>query len=315
MIRRLMVKNMDKVSESEICSGAQDVTVVNRARGAERAAARRTFGAHGQPVPMIVRGSRLLSNSVLQLSLQREDDERLVFEPGQFCSIAIPAGADVVQRSYSIATRTTDPARNRICEIAVTRVTGGVATEYLFSRQVGDRVRVSGPFGRLILPGLDPPRYVLIGTGTGVAPYRAMLPELVRRASLSPIEVVLAMGVRTRRDLIYADEFRAMTRRCPWFRFTACYSRESSISLLSFERHGRVQAAQAELALTPGRDRVYLCGHPAMIDDWTCELEAAGFAKRDIVREKYISPKPPRRPPSKSPTVPNPGTDGDQHHD
>lgn len=303
---------MDGVSEPE---GHSVTQAVNGTGGVGRAAARRTFGAHGQPVSAIVRGSRLLTDSVLQLSLQPEGEDHFAFEPGQFCSIVIPAGQDVVQRSYSIATCTTVPARNRICEIAVTRVENGVATAYLFSRQVGDRVKVSGPFGRLVLPRVDPPRYVLIGTGTGVAPYRAMLPELVRRSLLHPIEVTLVMGVRTRRDLIYADEFQAMARRYPWFRFVACYSREPTAALSPFERRGRVQAARAELALMPGHDRVYLCGHPLMIDDWTRDLETAGFAKRDIVREKYVSPKSGRRAPAKSPASPDSGTYGDRHHD
>lgn len=295
-----MNEGVYKVGSVTDPQGRADKAETNSAPTRGRATARSAFGPAGQAAPMIVCESRLLSDSVLQLSLLRDDGGRIVFKPGQFCSIAIPSKHGPVERSYSIATRTSDSAENRFCEIAVAPVKGGVATQYLFSRRVGDQVRVSGPFGRLVLPAVDPQRYVFIGTGTGVAPYRAMLPELQRRSLRSAIEVALVMGVRTRRELIYADEFRAFAKRHPWFRFITCYSRESTTVLSPFERLGRVQSAYTELDLIPGQDRVYLCGHPLMIDDWTRDLKEAGFDKRDIVREKYVSPKP-RRHASKSP--------------
>ncbi len=261
-----------------------------------RPAAPAQFGPRGNPVSMVVMDYRMLSDSVLQLTLQRKDGGLVAFQPGQFCSIVVPDGDDSVERSYSIATLTDDPQGNRVCQIAITRMEGGLATNYLFSRQVGDEVDVLGPFGRLVLPPEDPTAYVLIGTGTGVAPYRAMLPELERRAALQSIDVTLVMGVRRRDDLIYGDDFQSFAARHAWFRFVACYSRETELELAPFERRGRVHACREELACVPGRDRVYLCGHPEMIDDWNRELRAAGFDRRHIVREKYVSSRPPRRP-------------------
>ncbi len=283
---------MDNAINSENLVAAPDAEAVT----AVGTAGRQASHSPGQSVHMAVRASRMLSESVLQLTLARKDGGRLPFKPGQFCSIAIPGAQETVERSYSIATRVDEPAQNAIYEIAVSPVRGGVATRYLFSRRVGDSVSVTGPFGRLVFPSEEPARYVLVGTGTGVAPYRAMLPELRRRALNSPVRAVLAMGVRARRELIYADEFQDFARRHPWFRFIACYSREALTALHSYERFGRVQVVQSELHLEPGQDRIYLCGHPDMIDDWTRQLKADGFDKRDIVRERYVSPKPRRRP-------------------
>lgn len=257
----------------------------------------RAQAPRARAMPMIVCDSRFLSDTVLELALLKEDGGRLPFTPGQFCNIAIPKNEDWVERSYSIATCTADPVENRIYKIAVSPVKSGTATRYLFNLKVGDIVHASGPFGHLILPKTDPQRYVLVGTGTGVSPYRAMLPELLRRSLHARIEAVLVMGERTRRDLIYAEEFRSFAERHAWFRFIACYSRESVQLLQAHERRGRVQVVREELSLTPERDRVYLCGHPDMVDDWAQALKAAGFSSHALVREKYVSNKS-RRPPS-----------------
>lgn len=246
-------------------------------------------------MPLLVSGIRSLSRSVLEVTLMKEDGSRLPFIPGQFCNLFIPDGEGVVQRSYSIATCTADPEENRTYKIAVAPVSGGAATRFLFGLEVGDTVHASRPCGRLILPKEDAGRYVLVGTGTGVAPYRAMLPALLSRSVRSRFQTTLLMGVRTREELFYADEFRSIARRHPWFRFIACYSREEPQGLQADERSGRVQAVRDELALDTERDRVYLCGHPGMIDDWTHTLKDEGFTGRNLVREKYVSAKSKKR--------------------
>lgn len=93
------------------------------------------------------------------------------------------------------------------CEIAASATPGGLATDYLFTLRPGDRVRVSGPFGRLALPREDPAHYVFIGTGTGMAPFRAMLPELDRRATVRSLRVTILMGVRAPAERLYYQDF------------------------------------------------------------------------------------------------------------
>lgn len=147
---------------------------------------------------------------------------------------------------------------------------------------------MSGPFGALTLPRTDPERYVLIGTGTGVAPYRAMLPELeLRIQNNSALEIVLLMGVRKPAELIYGEEFLALSQTYPGFNFYVCYSREMPASP---ERHtfsGRVNTVFDQLKPDAQRDRVYLCGNPNMVDesaDWFTERE---FTAKNLKREKY----------------------------
>jgi ferredoxin-NADP reductase len=77
------------------------------------------------------------------------------------------------------------------------------------------------------MPGDANGRYLLIGTGTGITPYRSMLPQLERLIADRGIEVVLMFGARNPAELLYGDEFRAFAARHPsHFRFVPCFSRE-----------------------------------------------------------------------------------------
>jgi len=228
---------------------------------------------------------------MLHLALRREDGGTLAFRPGQFCRVAIPtASGERVWRSYSIATPATEGDASDLCEIAAAAVPGGIGTRYLFSLISGYRVRVSGPFGRLVLPASDPARYVLVGTGTGMAPYRSMLPELERRASTGRVSVTLVMGVREPADALFIDDFRAFVARDPERRrlLVSCSRRLPAVAN-RFEAHGHLQRWLPEIDLSPADDRVLLCGNPVMIDKCVEELLRRGFAKADLLREKYLA--------------------------
>src|SRR3546814_14938935 len=73
----------------------------------------------------------------------------------------------------------------RSVEIAVSYVAGGAATALFEGLDEGDHVDASGPFGRFcLMPADDNRRYLLIGTGPGITPSRALLQVL--EAQLAP---------------------------------------------------------------------------------------------------------------------------------
>lgn len=210
--------------------------------------------------------------------------------PGQFITLHFEHKEKVYKRSYSIA-NAPEHSSGKI-EFAASFVEHGVGTEFLFALQPNDVVHLSGPYGRLLLKAKPPERYVFVGTGTGVTPYRAMLPQLQLLIEANEsIEVLLLQGVRTRDDLLYAEEFRAFSRLFPRIQFRACLSRQHAGGLQEDERLGHVQDQFADFSLDPARDLVYLCGNPNMIDDAFSQLTALGFTTQQVVREKYISNK------------------------
>jgi ferredoxin-NADP reductase len=253
------------------------------------------LGSMKAPVRLRVAASRRLADRLLELTLARVDGGMIQFEPGQFCNIAVPGPDGELWRSYSMATPTRSGVPVPAFQIAVSAVEGGAATRYLFSRRAGDTLRACGPFGRLLLPRDDPAHYLLIGTGTGMAPYRAMLPELDVRALRQALRVTLLMGARTRAECLYGDEFREFVSADPARRrFLVCYSRECGPLDSDFERPGYVQQSVDDLDVSPEETRAFLCGNPDMIDAVAALLMAQGFDRRALVREKYQS-RTPRR--------------------
>lgn len=238
--------------------------------------------------PVVLKERRVLAPNTLELTYVREDEAPIAYVPGQFFSIDFRHQGEEKSRSYSAVGRVADLKENREFCFAITAVPDGAASTYFFNAEPGDRAKMSGPFGALVLPRVNPVRYLLVGTGTGVAPYRAMLPELEQRMQGDPqLRVELVMGVRRPGELIYGEEFQAMAECYPGFRFHACYSREMPQTPADHERSGRVQVMYETLKPDPQKDMVYLCGNPEMVDESAEWFMARDFSAKNLKRERY----------------------------
>jgi ferredoxin-NADP reductase len=239
-------------------------------------------------------GSRMLAPSVRHLDFVRDDGQPLDFIPGQFIQVhfSYPDGT-ATKRSYSLATihdHALGPGES--VQIAVSYVAGGAATTLFEGLQEGQPIEASGPYGRFCLGASDANRrYLLIGTGTGITPYRAMLPQLAEMMEKRGVEVVLLFGARTPAELIYGEDFYAFADKHPNFRFVPCFSRELPADPHPDVRRGYVQEALAEFAPSAEGDIAYLCGNPNMVDAAFEALKGYGLPVPHIRREKYVSSK------------------------
>ena len=252
-----------------------------------------------QHFPLKLVSRRMLAPAVGHYVFVRDDGEPLDFIPGQFIQVHFHyADGTPTKRSYSLATIHDHAlAAGESVEIAVSYVPGGAATALFEGLDVGGRIDASGPFGRFcLMPADSNARYLLVGTGTGVTPYRAMLPLLESAILERGVQVVLLFGARTPEELLYGDEFRAFADRHPrHFRFVPCFSRvlpaPGSAQAHPDVRHGYVQQFLAEFAPQAATDVAYLCGNPNMVDACFEALKADGLPIPQIRREKYVSSK------------------------
>ena len=248
--------------------------------------------------PLKLVSRRMIAPTVAHLSFLRDDGQPLDYIPGQFIQVHFAyADGTAARRSYSLATLHDHAlGAGEAVEIAVSYVAGGAATALFEGMAAGETVDASGPFGRFcLMPNDANRRYLLIGTGTGITPYRAMLPQLEQMMAGRGVEVVLLQGARTPDELLYGDEFRAFAQAHAGFRYVPCLSRElpaaDSAHAHADVRHGYVQNALAEFAPTADGDIAYLCGNPNMVDACFEALKDAGLPIPQIRREKYVSNK------------------------
>jgi len=211
------------------------------------------------------------------------------FVAGQFTNLALPAGETwdaetgaSINRAYSIASC---PGAARY-EFFVRLVEEGELTPKLFALPLGGAIwvdqRIAGHFTLEDAPSSDD--LVLVGTGTGIAPYRPMILDPRTRERYR--RVVLMYTDRTRPDLGYVEEFEALARRDKDFIFLPSLTREPAGSGWEGLR-GRLQqflTPDQYLELTgepllPERCQVFLCGNPQMIVEVQAQLEQHGFKK------------------------------------
>lgn len=231
----------------------------------------------------------------------RDDGQALDYTPGQFIQIHFPlADGSTARRSYSCATRHDHPiACGEAVEFVASCVPGGAATALFQGMSIGDTLQASGPLGLFTLkPEDNNRRYLLIATGTGVASYRSMLPDLEHLIRARDLHIELLQGARTPEELLFADEFVDFTQRFPnHFRYTPCFSRElpapgHPLQAQAHLRHGYVQSALADIGPDATRDIAYMCGNPNMVDACVEALKTFGLPMKHIRREKYVSLAP-----------------------
>ncbi len=234
---------------------------------------------------LILQESKEIAPLVRHLSFVRKDGQAFEFIPGQFVNLFFEFQGEMLQRSYSLANI---PGQSNDIELALSYVSDGRASDYLFNMMRGNEILCNGPFGRLTLREEQPKRYILVATGTGVTPYRSMLMELSKRMHDTQAEVVILQGARTPEDLLYRDDFVSFADKHEKLSFYGCCSRALSNPEQAYERKGYVQDQFEALNLNPENDMVFLCGNPNMVDAAYAKLTENGFTAKNVRREKYV---------------------------
>lgn len=210
-------------------------------------------------------------------------DKHFEFIPGQFITFIFKNINDkIIRRSYSIANFN---KKNYSIEIVISYVKNGFCSKIFSNTKAGDIFNIIGPFGKFILNNTEyPEKLFLIGTGTGIVPYRSMLPIL----AVSKIKnIYIICGARYKKDIIYLEEFNRYSKKYTHINYILCLSREINNGF-----KGYVQNYFQYLSLNHLNNIVYLCGNPNMIDESFFILQNTyNFNHKSIRREKYISPK------------------------
>ena len=130
-----------------------------------------------------------------------------------------PAEGDIVMLNIRIAT----PPFDRSTGTWKTGIAPGICSSYIFGLKPGDKVRVSGPYGDFHI--LDTKREMLyIGGGAGMAPLRSHLLHLFHTLKTTDRKISYWYGARSKMEIFYEEDFRAIEREFPNFTFNIALS-------------------------------------------------------------------------------------------
>lgn len=213
-----------------------------------------------------------LTIDVIKLVLRLPPSSNFTFFAGQYIDL-IHAG---FRRSYSIANSVRSD--NKI-ELHIKKVKGGKMSEYLFSHAAqNDLLRLEGPRGTFSYRDDIEENLVLMATGTGIAPIKAMLEDFNTQEIAKKIYVL--WGGRVSTDLYFDTSKTGVSHT-----FIPVLSRERQKGAFN----GYVQDAALGLGLDLKSTTVYACGSEIMIQDAMTLLVESGLPKNRFYSDAFVS--------------------------
>jgi len=214
---------------------------------------------HIRKMPARVTEKTLLAPDVMRIKIKLPNAQRLQFLAGQYLEILLPEGK---RRAFSIAS---SPQSEDEIELHIRHVDGGGFTGWVFDElKVRDILRLEAPLGTFFIRNdqLERPM-ILMGGGTGFAPLKAMLEDLLAHNDTRPLH--LFWGARSRADLYMHEQAQQWAEQNEHIRYsTALLEAEDAATTGSFNGfvHHAVLQQYADLAAFD----IYMSGPPAMID-------------------------------------------------
>jgi propane monooxygenase reductase component len=222
-----------------------------------------------------------VTHDLRHLVLRLIDPPELKFFPGQYVDIAIP-GTDAT-RSFSMA-NTSSRESGRL-EFVIKVYPDGLFSHYLDSQlQVGDRLHVTGPFGVFTLREGDDAGLIFVGGGAGMAPILSLLRSMAERGIGRT--ATFYYGARSRRDLCFEPELRALEQTLRAFRYVPALSEPSAGDGWDGETGLITDVVQRHEAGLKGT-HAYVCGPPPMVEAAIPLLERLGVQDKRIYYDKF----------------------------
>lgn len=211
------------------------------------------------------------TSDVVVLKLQLPANDVMKFRAGQYIEFLLRDGS---RRSYSMANapHTLEVAPPTV-ELHIRHMPGGKFTDPVFATmKEKDILRAEGPYGSFYLREDSDKPMVLLASGTGFAPIKALIEHMQHRSITRP--ATLYWGGRRPADLYMADWIEARLAEMPHLRYVPVVSNAEAQDQWT-GRTGFVHQAVLQDVPDLSGHQVYACGAPIVVDS----------AKRDYVAQ------------------------------
>ena len=222
------------------------------------------------------------SHDVMVIRLQLPANDTMRYHAGQFVEFILRDGA---RRSYSMANA---PHNGPGVELHIRHMPGGKFTDHVFTAMKEKEIlRVEGPYGSFFLREDSAKPMVLLASGTGFAPIKAVIEHMQFKGITRP--ATLYWGGRRPADLYMDDWVRARLAEMP----NLAYVPVISNALPEDNWTGRTgfvhQAVMQDFPDLSGH-QVYACGAPIVVDSARAEYSAkAGLPAEEFFADSFTT--------------------------
>ncbi len=221
-----------------------------------------------------------LAEDVMAVFLRLPAVEDLHFRPGQYLDVMLSEGR---RRSFSIASA---PADGRFIELHVRRASKSGFTAQLFdSLRQGSLLRIEGPLGQFWLRNESPRHALMVGGGTGYAPLRAMLRQLIAVGDRRPI--TLYWGASSVAGLYEHEWLTQLERERPGFSYRPVVSASHGVEPEWPGRRGFVHEAVLDEIADLSTWDVYASGPPAMVESIRSHFLTGGLPREQLFFDSF----------------------------
>lgn len=250
--------------------------------------ARTVAGAGEFPVrkmPCRVNRIERPAGDVAVLHLQLPANDRLRYHAGQYVEFVLRDGS---RRSYSMANAPHTQEQQPGIELHIRHMPGGKFTDHVFGAMKEKEIlRLEGPFGSFFLREDSAKPMVLLASGTGFAPIKAIVEHLRFKGSERP--AVVYWGCRSRADLYLHDWMLQAASELPWLRYVPVLSEPKPADGWSGRTGFVHQVLMADLPDLSGH-QVYACGAPVMVESAQRDLVArCGLPAEEFYADSFTS--------------------------
>lgn len=235
-------------------------------------------------LPVRVSALERASADVMVVTLQLPANDSFKYHAGQYVEFLLRDGS---RRSYSMASAPHLQADKPMMELHIRHMPGGKFTDHVFGGMKEKEIlRIEGPYGSFFLREDSDKPIVLLASGTGFAPIKAILQHMQHQGITRP--VTLYWGGRRPADLYQSGWLQAQYAAMPHLRYVPVVSDAQPEDQWT-GRTGFVH--QAVLQDTPDLSghQVYACGAPVVVASAQRDYIAAGLPADEFYADAFTS--------------------------
>jgi ferredoxin-NADP reductase len=195
------------------------------------------------------------------------------YKPGQFLTLDLPIGGQVINRCYTISSA---PTRGHLISITVKRVPGGIVSNWLHDTvKPGYELRAVGPLGEFTAFDHHAPKYLFLSGGSGITPLMSMARTYHDLAQ--DRDITFVHSARSPADIIFRSELDLMARNLPRFSVAhVCETTDGERNWSGFR--GRLNLPMLKLIAPDLMERtIFTCGPEPYMAAVRAMLKEAGF--------------------------------------